>query len=378
MTRAATGTAAGDDARAAALSAAEGAAAGLDGEIPDLVVVFVGAAHAAAMDDVGAVVRDRVAPRNLAGVTAGAVIAAEREIEQDDAVVVWAACLPGATLTPLRFGEPGDGEMVWPSLPEDSAALLLFGDPFSFPADAFLAWAHQSLPGMPVCGGLASAAARRGGNRLLLDESVFEDGGVAVAISGARVRTLVSQGCRPIGSGYVVTRADRNLVQELGGAPPLERLREAFALADARDRDLMRTGLHVGVAIDEYADELGRGDFLIRGVYGADPENGAIALGDVVQVGQTLQFHVRDASSADEDLKALLEDLEGPGAAALLFTCNGRGRRLFGVDDHDASLVAAALRGAPTAGFFAAGEFGPVAGRSYLHGFTASLLVFEP
>jgi small ligand-binding sensory domain FIST len=159
------------------------------------------------------------------------------------------------------------------------------------------------------------------------------------------------------------------------------RLRELAAALPAHDRDLLAQGLHVGLAISEYRSQRQQGDFLIRGFVGADPESGAIAVGDAVEVGQTLQFHIRDAASADEDLRRALQqeaaELGGRKAAgALLFTCNGRGSRLFSEPSHDAGLLAEKLGDVPVAGFFCAGELGPVGGQNYLHGFTASIALF--
>ena len=125
------------------------------------------------------------------------------------------------------------------------------------------------------------------------------------------------------------------------------------------------------MVVDEHRPEFGRGDFLVRGVLGADPDNGALAVGDHVEVGQTVQFHVRDAAAADEDLRALLAGTDAAGA--LLFTCNGRGRAFFGVPDHDAALLDRLLGPLPSAGAFCAGEFGPVGGRNFLHSYTASV-----
>ena len=276
----------------------------------------------------------------------------------------------------LRFPAPDDGGTEWPDVPPGTRALVAFADPFTFPPDAFLRWAQQRHPGMVVSGGLASGAARPGANRLLLDGAVHTDAAVGIALGGdVDVRALVSQGCRPVGEPFVVTAADGNLITELAGAPPVERLREVYASAGSRDRALMESGLHLGVVIDEYAEQHERGGFLVRAVLGAQRGTGALAVGDVVAVGQTVQFHVRDADSADEDLRALLDRFApGSPAGALLFTCNGRGARLFGAPDHDAALVRETLGDVPLAGFFAAGEFGPVGGRSHLHGFTASLL----
>jgi len=225
-------------------------------------------------------------------------------------------------------------------------------------------------------GGMASGGTGSGETRLFLDDRVVDTGAVGVRMPGIRIRALVSQGCRPIGNAYTVTRTERNVVHELGGRPPLERLQELVTTLSPRDRELVSRGLHVGRVIDEYKAEPERGDFLIRGVTGVDPQSGALAVADRIEVGETIQFHVRDAATADEDLRTLLEHEAEPAAGALLFTCNGRGSRLFSSPDHDASLVSEKLGGLPLAGFNCAGEIGPVGGKNFLHGFTASIALF--
>jgi small ligand-binding sensory domain FIST len=228
---------------------------------------------------------------------------------------------------------------------------------------------------LQIIGGLASAAASPGGNRLVLDDRVVEEGAVGVFVDGGiEVRTLVSQGCRPIGRPYVVTRAEQNLIEELAGKPAIERLQELAADATEEERELLRRGLHMGLVVDEHKAEFGRGDFLVRNLLGADEGSGALAVGEQVAVGQTVQFHVRDAAAADEDLREMLSGVDAD--AALLFTCNGRGRHLFTVPDHDAGMVEKLLGPIPLAGAFCAGEIGPVGGRNFLHGFTASLALF--
>jgi small ligand-binding sensory domain FIST len=379
----ATGSGAGPDAGAALDAALRSVAAGLvDAGDPDLAVLFLGGAHADEAEQLAAGIRDRLRPRHLLGVSAGGVVADGAELERPDGLSLWAAVLPGARLTPLRYEAPraavpgARAGVAWPEPPEDTAALILLADPASFPAPAFLAWVDQTRPGLPVTGGMASAGLRV----LLLDDEVVRDGAVGLAVGGdVQVRALVSQGCRPIGQSYAVTRADRNLLQELGGAPPIERIRETFSEAEHEDRELMRQGLHIGVVVDEYQDEYGTGDFLVRGVMGAQTGTGALAIGDVVRIGQTVQFHVRDAASADADLRAVLARFVPPAgsvpAGALLFTCNGRGRGLFDEPDHDADLLRRTLGEVPVAGFFCAGEFGPLGRRSWVHTFTASALV---
>jgi small ligand-binding sensory domain FIST len=176
----------------------------------------------------------------------------------------------------------------------------------------------------------------------------------------------------------VITQADGNVVYELAGRPALERLREDIAASSPEEQALAARGLLAGLVIDENRPTYERGDYLMRGLLGADEESGAIAIGEQVRVGQTLRFHVRDARSADEDLRDALErSVAGEQAAgALLFTCNGRGTNMFPEPGHDARVVSEALRTRALAGFFCGGEIGPVGGQSFLHGFTATMAVF--
>lgn len=345
----------------------------------DLVVCFASPHHVGAFEDISNALHSILEPGVLIGGTAVAIVGGSHEIEDAPALSVFAGSLDDSELTPvaLRVEDTPDGAAIsgWPELATPPRTLLLFADPFTFPVDAFLARCNDDLPTLRVIGGMASAAGRPGGNRLVLDDRILDSGAVGVFLDGdVEVRTLVSQGCRPIGQPLVVTKADRNFVEELAGKPAIERLQEVAARATDEERALLREGLHIGVVVDEHKAEFTRGDFLVRNLFGADQRTGALAVGDSVDVGQTMQFHIRDADAADEDLRELLADADA--SAALLFTCNGRGRRLFGVPDHDAGLVEKLLGQIPVAGAFCAGEIGPVGGRNFLHGFTASLALF--
>jgi small ligand-binding sensory domain FIST len=351
----------------------------LDGDAPDLVVCFASPHFVGAFEDVAAAIRNLLGPRVLLGTTSVSVIGEAQEIEESPALALFAASVPDAQLTSveLHVEETPDGPSVvgWPELEGEPGSLLFVADPYSFPADAFLRRLDDDRPGLEIIGGLASAASRPRGNRLLLDDTLTDEGAIGVFLEGVEMRSVVSQGCRPIGDPLVVTRSERNVVQELAGQRALDRLMTlAEGLSDA-DRVLVQQGLHLGIVVDEHKHEFGRGDFLVRNVMGADRESGAIAVGDVVEVGQTVQFHVRDAEAADEDLRSMLADERA--AAALVFTCNGRGRHLFGVPNHDAGVLAELLGPIPAAGAFCAGEIGPVGGRNFLHGFTASLALFD-
>jgi len=374
---------------AAAARADLGGAGTAGGEEADLGVVFVSAAYGSALRPVLEHLADLVPARHVLGVTCEGVIAGEREYESGPAVAVWLARLPGAWIEPLslEYTQTPDGGMFagWPDgLAErmpTNAALVLLADPFSFPVDALIKRLEEEHPGLPIVGGMASGSSRPGGNTLVIGSRTYDSGAVGVLVGGSvRVRPVVSQGCRPVGRPLVITRAEDNLIVELGGAPALERLREMYGELDDRDRELVRSSLHVGRAASEYRDTFRRGDFLVRNVLGADPDSGVIAVGDLVRAGQTVQFHVRDATSADEDLRELLggSPPEVDPAGALVFTCNGRGSRLFAEPHHDARCLQRCLGPLPAAGFFAQGEIGPIGKRTFLHGFTASIAVFEP
>ncbi len=361
-----------------------GRAVGQLGSTPaDLAIVFATAHHADAMILIAERLASRGISRHTLGCTAESVVGEDREVEGEPALSLWAIRHPGIEVTPRRVTYANDAFSGWTdAIPKSSSTVIALGDPFTFPADKFLKAVNQGSPGVRVVGGMASGSQVQGGNRLILDGEVFEDGAVLAEINGPVVlQTIVSQGCRPIGRTYIVTKADRNIIRELGRRPALEVLREAFDELDPEDQERVQQGLHIGRVISEYQESFQRGDFLVRNVIGADDEGG-IAITDLIRVGQTIQFHVRDADSADEDLRTLLENerLARPRAAivgGLLFTCNGRGTRLFSEPNHDVDAIHHCLGPIPVAGYFAMGEFGPIGGENFLHGFTASVVIFE-
>jgi small ligand-binding sensory domain FIST len=376
--RTASGLSTAFDAAVAAKEASAIAREGIGGAQPDLAVVFVSSAFAPDAAEISAAVRETLAPGALIGATAEAIIAGARELEEEPGVSVWAALLPDAVIqtftVELVHADEGATFAGLPDADGDTGVLLL-ADPFSFPVDALLRLLNEERPDLTVIGGMASGGVSPGSSRLWWDAEVRSSGAVGVVLrGGVKVRALVSQGCRPIGHPATVTRSERNIIQELAGKPPVELIRDIYLTASVEEQEMMRSGLHVGRVVDEYKSEFVRGDFLIRGVMGADEDTGSVAIGDLVEVGETVQFHVRDAESAHEDLRHMLDSVDPP-AGALLFTCNGRGSRLFSAPDHDAALTSATL-GVPLGGMFCAGEIGPVGGKNFLHGFTASLALF--
>ena len=297
-------------------------------------------------------------------------------------MAVWLASGLAAETFQLDFVRTGSGGLLagyrFDRYTHDLHVLL--PDPYTFPSNLLVEHLNTDLPGTTVVGGVVSGGLRPGGTRLFRDRDVLTSGVVGVRLPGMTGVPMVSQGCRPIGYPYIVTGADGAVITELGGQPPLQRLRETVKVLPPDEQELVSHGLQIGIVVDEHVAVPGQGDFMIRGLLGADPSTGAIQIGDVVEVGTTVQFQVRDAVGADKDLRLAVKragaQLPGRPAGALLFTCTGRGRRMFGVADHDASTIEDLLGDIPLAGFFAAGEIGPIAGRNALHGFTASMALF--
>jgi small ligand-binding sensory domain FIST len=372
------------DAREAALEAGTAARAGLGGQPCDLAIVFASGMHLIAPEALLEAVQEALAPEELVGCGAGGVIGPHREIEEGTAVSIWAAHLDGGGATGFHAAveelEEGAGALT--GMPDllGAAGAILLADPATFPTDAVLRFLSEQTPMVALLGGLASGRAGDGAV-LFLGEEVLEEGAVGVRLDGVEVIPCVSQGATPIGPELTITSADGNVIDELAGRPALETLRETIESLPAEELAMVQGGLLVGIVVDSNKPEYVQGDFLVRGLVGADPATGKVAVAADVHPGQVVRLHARDAASADRDLREALQirmDALGgrPPAGALLFACNGRGRDMFSMPHHDADAVAETLLDAPAAGFFAAGEIGPVGGEHFLHSFTATVAVF--
>lgn len=366
----------------------------------DLLLVFFTSEYHVEIEKLCFALRRSLTPRVLLGCTGEGIIAGDCELEGVPSVVVLAASLPGVTLSPFaipvrdwesllsdasgsRIRQRAGMASSDPDASDATRAFVLLADPFSTPVVEWLhALDHACPGGIPAVGGMASGGMHAGDNRLIVQEEIIEDGAVGVRIAGpVRVDTVVSPGCRPVGDPLLVTGAEDNLILTLGGRPGLDVVREQLERLSPREQMLVSDGLFLGIVINEYQDTFERGDFLVRHVLGVDQSTGAIAIGDRVRPGQTVQFHVRDAVAADADLRermALVARDEVAPLGGLLFSCNGRGSRLFDTPDHDIRCVLEAVPETPIAGFFAAGELGPVGGRNCIHGNTACVALFRP
>ncbi len=354
------------------------------GSEADLLFIFASPHHADGLEHALPGLHERLGAPRLIGCTAESVIGGAVEYEGVPALAAWGASIPGVDIEASRidFQQAPDGFFFTgtPEVPDLPSTLLLLADPYSFPADVYLKRCGEDFPHLQILGGMASAGNGPEQNRLFLGPAVHRRGAVAVLFRGGSVvRPLVSQGCRPFGRPFVITKAEKNAILALRGKPAMQVLRDQIGRLAPEERQLLAHGLHIGIAIDASKEAHARGDFLVRNVIGVNEASSAIFVTDVVRAGQTVQFHVRDAGTASEDLHILLRETrerDVSPSAALLFTCNGRGKRLFQASSHDAGAVTRELGDIPLAGFFAAGEIGPVGGRNFLHGFTASLALF--
>ncbi len=361
------------------------------GDTCDLAMLFGSFHHRAAFAEAAQIVRQTLSPRTMLGVTAESVLGVDQELEGRAGLSVIGLRLPGARLHPWSYRAEEDAAVLKDRQAmrqhighsDDLRTVIMLADPFSTPITKLLpAVTGCGDPGQPVgvVGGMSSGASQPGHNLLVLDDQVPTSGAVGVTIAGpVQIDIIVSQGCRPIGNPLVITKCQGNVIFQLGGGKALEALGEQTNLLDEEERGLLSGGLLIGTVINEYKERFGRGDFLVRNILGFDKQHEAIAVGDLPRPGQTIQFHVRDAATAHEDLQLLLDgqQLKDPPLGALLFTCNGRGKKLFNEENHDVQTIRDRLGEVPLAGFFAAGEIGPIGDRSFLHGHTLSLALFR-
>lgn len=374
-----------------AAQAVEEILAPIDGRLTpgmvDLALLFLTAHYEDDIESIVERIGEAMPHAVLLGCTAEGTIGVDREVEQRPSISLLAGTLPGVRVRPFQVKQADLEGMSTPEhwerktgvSVESDPVFIAMTDPFQFDTHGLLTRINDTFPGAPVVGGVASAGHEPGQNRLIVGGDIKDEGAVGVTLSGdLGVTTIVSQGCRPIGEPFVITKGMRNIVQEMGGLPALSRLHDVLVGLSEEDERLARRSLFVGRAINEYKGEFTRGDFLIHNIVGVDRKSGAIAIAGHAKVGATVQFHVRDAKSADENLRKMIAPCGGRSiAGGLLFGCNGRGMNMWPEPGHDIGVMRELLGDVPVAGFFCGGEFGPVGGTNFVHGFTASIALFH-
>lgn len=356
----------------------------LGGRAPDCAFLFVSPHHAEASLEAPSILREQLGVRHLIGCTGAGVCETAGELEQGPAIALLAGAMPDTRIVSfvlghdqlVRLGEPGALAAELGIERSEDPSFVLLADPFSVDPDLLLGRLDDAYPGAPCVGGLASGGMRPGKHVLFTVDGPLRAGAVGLALTGSSLRPVVSQGCRPVGRRFVVTKCQGNKVFTLSGRPALDAIQDTLRDLPEADRVQARANLLIGRAIRETQDDFTRGDFVIRNFVGVVPQDGAVVIGDRIRVGQTVQLQLRDRAAATEDMAELLATAGRGGPAphaALLFSCGGRGERLFGESGHDVRKVTERFGDLPIAGFFCAGEIGSVGGRNFLHGFTASV-----
>ncbi len=326
----------------------------------------------------------------LAGCSSCGLIVGSQEIENAPGLVLSLYSLPGAELKGFRFTQAqvdeANGPVYWHLEtgiePSRTNGWLVFIDPFHLDVEDWIRLWNGAYAPLPLYGGLASGAASEPLTQVYLDGEVFEDGGVAVSVGGDVALTgVISQGCTPIGETWTLTGVDRNLIRHIGNRPAYAVLDETFKKLPPDEQRKAQGNLLIGLVVNEYLEDFHRGDFLVRNLIGVDPRSGVLAVGALPRTGQTMQFQRRDAAAATEDMNELLGRAKKKLAGATVYggclcCCNGRGKHLFRLPNHDAEFVQNQLGPLGLTGFFCNGEIGPIGEKSFLHSYTASLALF--
>ena len=325
----------------------------------------------------------------LAGCSSTGLIAGAREMENTDGLVLALYSLPSAEVNGVHFTqaqvEEANGaywHLETGVEPKHTNGWLVFVDPFHLDSESWIRGWNEAYAPVPTFGGLASGNFSDQTTQVYLNGDVFEEGGVAISVGGAvKLAGVISQGCTPIGETWTLTRVEKNIIHHIGNRPAYAVLAETFQKLPPDEQRKAQGNLLIGLVVNQYLEDFHRGDFLVRNLIGGDPNSGVLAVGALPRAGQMMQFQRRDAAAATEDMNELLarakRQLDGATIyGGCLCCCNGRGKNLFGAPDHDAGLVQKQLGPLGLAGFFCNGEIGPVGGKNYLHGFTASLALF--
>ena len=358
-----------------------------------LTVIFVSPQFKERYDEIPGMISQRMDPGCFLGCSGGGIVGGGKEGEQQAAFSMTCANLPDVEIKSIysdtmNLPDQDTAPGVWREWlgveAEKKPNFIFLADPFSFRGEEFLSGVDFAFPNSSKVGGLASGAQMQGGNALYLDDKIYRNGLIGVALSGnLSMDTIVAQGCRPIGEPVKISKCDGTLLTGMDGQPPLEELQKVYEGLDENDKRLVQSSLFLGIEMDPLKDDPKQGDFLIRNIMGVDREAGGIQIGAMLREGQLVQFHLRDKVMSAEDLELMLsrykdQEISRNACGALLFSCLGRGQYLYGKPNHDSDMFRDQLGDIPLGGFFCNGEIGPVGNSTFLHGYTSSFGIFRP
>jgi small ligand-binding sensory domain FIST len=358
----------------------------------DIAFIFISGFNEESTKLIADHIRDGLGLDPLIGCAGFGVIGPGKEIEDSPSVSLLLGRLPGVRCMPFYFDQARYESLTsaeeWYDLmdvyPNEKPKFIVFTESTNTAMNVFLEGINQSYPDSPVVGALTGVDNNPKQNLFIFNQKYYSQGLLGVCLIGnIHIETIVSQGCRPIGESYIVTQVEDNIIYELAGRPFYEVLEDVINDATEGDQKLAQDAIFIGIAMNEYKHRMKQGDFMIRLLMAIDDESGAGIITDTVQVGQTVRFHVRDPVSADLDLKSMLNEHKNElvwiaPKGGLIFSCSARGEELFGAQNHDTGLLTEYLGDIPVAGFFSAGELGPVYGKNYLHGVSICIALFFP
>lgn len=349
----------------------------------DLVFVFVTHHHlgiARSLIDEVMTVADT---ENVVGCSGMGVLTDDRENDREPGVAV--LVIAGEDLDVVLVQDRGDdagigiGEQLLPYDTDDALLIMvtgLFGDPAKL-----MQQITENVGHLPIVGGMASPNPWERTEPASLQwcgQEMSEDLVVGVLLRGVNFSTGVAQGCQPFGQAYTITKCDDQVIHQLAFAPAVDALKEAMDTLTTEEKAHLRRNIFIGLAMDEYAVERKRGDYLIRSLMGIEERSGALGINESVSVGQTVQFNLRTPNAAHDDMVQVMKRLKAEkgrvaGVCGLYFNCMGRGFGLYAQPDHDVLVMRKHLGAFPMAGFFGQAEFAPVGERNFVHSYTGVL-----
>ena len=363
------------------------------GGAPDLIIAFVSQRYSFEISDFPKLVLEHFPDCLIAGSNAEAIMFNDQEYGAEHCVSVLAATGLADNCAEIVHVDTGScpGEDDSPAAWRDYIGLdkkinqnfLVFADPFSSGVDELLKGLDYAY-NCSITGGFASGAQFSSETVLFADDEVKRKGAVILDLgANLEIIPIVAQGCRPVGENLEVTQCDNVILEGVDGQNPLDYIRALAPQLSEKDRNLLQQSLFIGVEMDLIKADLNHGDYLIRNIRGINPESGSLVVGEHLQLGQSVRFHIRDPESSKSELEEITEKLAIKLASRkchgmLVFSCLGRVKGFYNEESVDVKLIHRINKKASLAGFFCSGEIGQVSGSTYIHGYTATaVLIYE-
>jgi hypothetical protein len=371
---------------------------------PDFVFMF--AAIGYDQHSLLGVVRQTTGGAPLTGCSAEGTINGDDADESSFSVVVGAICSEelrwhngiarGLVEDDTRAVGKRVAKDLLPHLSADTIGLFVFPDgrvDFGVSRDNldnFFAGLEENLPSkrfLPMWGGGANKTGgwREPPHQYCDDEVV--SGGVSYALLSGKAQAswAISHTVIPIGGERIVTRSQGNIIHEIDNKPAVEVLKEYLpenALADDRNWMDYANSLALCFRAPSYMKDE---EYVVRGVPAVKMADGSIIVQTEVQEGTSIWFSSRDkqklATGFDRMARQIKEQLGGEKPNLVLqFECATRGKMML--REREKLQLQRRFRqslgpDAPWAGYYCAGEIGPVEEHNNHHLYTSVVLALS-